>query len=184
MAVLPIVLHPDPVLRKKARPVQKINATIRKLLDDMAETMYAAPGIGLAAPQVGVSKRVIVVDIQDKKGPGLLKLVNPEIVHAEGTVTWNEGCLSIPGYVGEVQRHARIKVTALNPDGHKVWVEAEGLLAVCLQHEIDHLDGILYIDKATNVREVKPEEPEAEGTGAEADAGAPVAGAAAEPQEG
>ncbi len=162
MALLPIVLDPDPVLRKKAKPVQKISTSIRKLLDDMAETMYAAPGIGLAAPQVGVSKRIIVIDVQAKNGPGLLKLVNPEIIHREGTITWREGCLSIPGYLGDVERSALVRVTALNPEGHKIWIDAEGLLAVCLQHEIDHLDGVLYIDKAENIREITPDAPESE----------------------
>lgn len=179
MAVLPIVLNPDPVLRRKAKPVQKVNAAIRQLLDDMAETMYDAPGIGLAAPQVGVSKRVIVCDVQVKDGPGLLKLVNPEIIQKEGSITWNEGCLSIPGYVGDVERAARVKVTALNEYGHKVWIDAEGLLAVCLQHEIDHLDGVLYIDVAANIREVEPGERELGGQ----EAGAAGEGGEAGPAE-
>lgn len=179
MAILPIVLHPNPVLRKKARPVQKINASVKKLIEDMVETMYDAPGIGLAAPQVGVSKRIIVVDVRDGK-TGLLKLINPEIVHAEGRITWTEGCLSIPGYVGDVDRFKKVKVTALDEDGRRVWIEAEDLLAVCLQHEIDHLDGVLYIDKARNVREVKDEdEGEAESAASGPAAGAEAAGTAA-----
>lgn len=163
MAVLPIVLHPDPILRRKARPVQKIGPALRRLLDDMVETMYAAPGVGLAGPQVGVLKRVIVADCGEPHG--LLKLINPEILEAEGAEVGTEGCLSIPGYVGEVERAARIKVTALTPEGRRVWIEAEGLWARCLQHEIDHLDGVLYIDKATNVREVPPAEAEEKAEG-------------------
>nr|PZN42022.1 MAG: peptide deformylase [Bacillota bacterium] len=160
MAILPIVTHPHPVLRKKAKPVQKINASIRKLIDDMTETMYAAPGVGLAAPQVGVSKRIIVVDAQD--GSGLFQVINPEIVAAEDFgVMGTEGCLSIPGLVGDVPRYRKVRVTGLNRDGHRIWIDAEGWLARIFQHEIDHLDGILYIDKATNIREVKEEEEEA-----------------------
>lgn len=182
MAVLPIVLVPDPVLRKKARPVQKVNAAIRKLLDDMAETMYAAPGVGLAAPQVGISKRVIVVDAQD--GRGLLQLINPEIVEAaEFGVRGTEGCLSIPGYVGEVDRYRRVKVTALDRHGRRIWIDAADWPARVLQHEIDHLDGILYTDQALNVREVPSEPPdddagevEPDATGVERDAASARAG--------
>lgn len=148
------------MLRRKARPVRKINAAIRRLLDEMAETMYAAPGVGLAANQVGFLKRVIVADCG--KPHGLLKLINPEIVYAEGSEVATEACLSIPGYVGDVERSYKIKVAALNPEGHRVWVEAEGFWARCLQHEIDHLDGILYTDKATNVREAQAKEAGAE----------------------
>jgi peptide deformylase len=162
MAILDIVKVPADVLRKKAKPVTKINASIRKLLDDMAETMYAAPGVGLAAPQVGISKRVIVIDPQDGT-TGLLQLVNPEIVHKEGWVRGTEGCLSIPGYVGDVDRYEKVKVVAFDKHGRKVYIDAEGWLARIFQHEIDHLDGILYTDKCVNLREVKPgEEEEAE----------------------
>lgn len=181
MAILPIVINPDPVLRKKARPVQKINAGIRKLLDDMTETMYDAPGVGLAAPQVGVSKRVIVVDAQD--GSGLFQVINPEIVAAEEFgVVGTEGCLSIPGYVGEVARYRKIKVTGLNRDGHRIWIDAEGWLARVFQHEIDHLDGILYTDKASNVREVKEGEEEQEELAAASQSDQP--GSAPEPGSG
>lgn len=157
MAILDIVLDPAEVLRKKAKPVTKVNASIRRLLDDMAETMYAAPGVGLAAPQVGVSKRVIVVDPQDGS-TGLLQLVNPEIIEAEGWAKGTEGCLSIPGYVGDVYRHTKVRVVALDRNGRKVWIDAEGFLAVVLQHEIDHLDGILYTDKCTDLRQITAED--------------------------
>ncbi len=171
MAILDIVKAPADVLRNKAKPVNKINASIRKLLDDMAETMYAAPGVGLAAPQVGVSKRVIVVDPHDDE-TGLIELINPEIIHKEGWVQGTEGCLSIPGYVGDVYRYEKVKVVGLNRHGHKVFYDAEGWLARIFQHEIDHLDGILYTEKCTNLREVTPEEEEAaEGAPAEDEAG-------------
>jgi peptide deformylase len=166
MAILPIVQDPDEVLRKKAKPVTKVSSSIRKLLDEMAETMYDAPGVGLAGPQVGVSKRVIVIDPYDET-TGLLQLINPEIVAKEGWVQGTEGCLSLPGFVGDVYRYEKIKVVALDRGGRKVYFDAEGWLARIFQHEIDHLDGILYTDKCTNLREVKPgteEDEEAEGT--------------------
>ncbi|HEY8346921.1 MAG TPA: peptide deformylase [Symbiobacteriaceae bacterium] len=178
MAILEIVKDPHPVLRKKAKPVTKVNASIRKLLDDMAETMYAAPGVGLAAPQVGVSKRVIVIDPQDGK-TGLLQLVNPEIVYREGWVLGTEGCLSIPGYVGDVYRYERIKVVALDRHGRKVYFDVDGWLARIFQHEIDHLDGILYTDKCTNLREVKEEEEEGEEAAEEQGAAQPAGGSEA-----
>lgn len=168
MSILEIVKTPADVLRKKAKPVTKINASIRKLLDEMAQTMYDAPGVGLAGPQVGLSKRVIVIDPHDES-TGLLQLVNPEIVHAEGWEEGTEGCLSIPGYVGEVSRYTFIKVVALDRNGRKVYIDAEGYLARIFQHEIDHLDGILYTDKCRNLREVKPDEPDEPGERAEPD---------------
>lgn len=171
MAILEIVKDPDPILRKKAKPVTKINASIRKLLDDMTETMYAAPGVGLAAPQVGVSKRVIVVDPQDGSGQ-LYQLINPEIVKAEGWVEGTEGCLSIPGMVGDVWRYEKVQVVALDRTGKKVWIDAEGWLARIFQHEIDHLDGILYTDKCANLRPVPEGEEEAEEARAAQGAGA------------
>jgi len=182
MAILPIVKDPADVLRKKAKPVQKISASLRQLLDDMAETMYDAPGVGLAGPQVGVSKRIIVIDPQDEQ-TGLLQLINPEIVQAEGWVKGTEGCLSIPGYVGEVYRYEKVKVVALDRNGRKVYFDAEGWLARIFQHEIDHLDGILYTDKCSDLREVTPGEEEAEemesNAGAQAEtaaSGEPAAG--------
>jgi peptide deformylase len=133
----------DDVLRKKSKYVDGINEKIIKLLDDMAETMYQAKGVGLAAPQVGILKRAIVVDI----GKGLVKLINPEIVEQEGEQQDIEGCLSIPGIVGEVVRPHRVMVKALNENGKIMEVEGSGLLARALCHEIDHLDGVLFIDK-------------------------------------
>lgn len=161
MAILNIVTEPAEVLRKKARPVTKVNASIRKLLDDMAETMYAAPGVGLAAPQVGVSKRLVVIDPQDGE-TGLIQLINPEIVYREGWVLGTEGCLSVPGYVGDVYRSERVRVVALDRAGRKVYYDVNGWLARIFQHEIDHLDGIMYTDKCSNLREVAEEEEEAD----------------------
>jgi peptide deformylase len=145
------------VLRQKAKPVKKINQSLRKLLDDMEETMRAAPGIGLAAPQVGISKRVVVVDV----GDGLFELINPEITRRSGDLgrSW-EGCLSIPGYVGLVERDREITVKATDRHGKQYWIEADGLLAICLQHEIDHLDGVLYPDIALEVKEAAADDDE------------------------
>lgn len=172
MAILEIIKEPNAVLRKKAKPVSKINAGIRKLLDDMAETMYDAPGVGLAAPQVNVSKRVIVID-PGEEGWGLMELINPEIVEkSEFGVVGPEGCLSIPGYIGDVERYRKIRVTALDRHGRQFWVDAEDWVARVLQHEIDHLDGILYTDTATNLRPSpkKGEEETEEDASEEADA--------------
>ncbi|HIE13389.1 MAG TPA: peptide deformylase [Desulfotomaculum sp.] len=144
MAVFKVLVIGDPILREKANPVTKINPALGRLLNDMAETMYANSGVGLAGPQVGVLKRVIVVDT----GDGLYQLVNPEITSAEGAETDREGCLSIPGVWGEVTRAAKVKVRALNPRGETVEIDAQGLFARALQHEIDHLDGILFVDRA------------------------------------
>lgn len=153
MAIREITLIGNPVLRKKAKKINRVTPLIKQLLDDMAETMYRAPGIGLAAPQVGVSKRVIVVDVGEK----LYKLINPKVVSSEGLETGTEGCLSVPGKVGEVDRATNVVVKAMNTDGRYIKIEAEGFLSRCFQHEIDHLDGILYVDKATNVRDVVEE---------------------------
>lgn len=137
-----ILIIPHPVLRKKACPVKKITKRISNLLHDMAETMYANNGVGLAAPQIGVAERMITVDT----GEGLLSLINPVLVASAGQQRDVEGCLSIPGRSGYVTRATRVVVQGLDPDGRTKKVEAEGLLARALQHEIDHLDGILYID--------------------------------------
>jgi peptide deformylase len=144
MAIRNIRKDGDEILRKKSRKVDVINEKIVELLNDMAETMYKADGVGLAAPQVGVLKRIAVVDA----GEGLIELVNPVIVDQSGEQTYIEGCLSIPGIYGEVKRPERVKVEALNGKGEKFVVEGEGLLAVALCHEIDHLDGVLFKDKA------------------------------------
>ncbi len=147
MALLEIHKFDDPVLRQKAKPVKRVGAAIRKTLKDMSEAMYEAKGIGLAAPQVGLDRAMIVVDV----GEGLLELVNPKIVSSEGSATAAEGCLSLPGMWGEVPRAEKVKVEALDANGHRTWIEGEGMLARALQHEIDHLYGILFIDKATSI---------------------------------
>lgn len=133
----------DEVLRKKARPVERIDDRILTLLDDMAETMYNAEGVGLAAPQVGILRRVVVIDV----GEGIIELINPEIIEQEGEQVGPEGCLSIPGLSGIVKRPARVVVSAINRHGERIQIEGTDLLARALCHEIDHLDGILYIDK-------------------------------------
>ncbi|HHY60242.1 MAG TPA: peptide deformylase [Clostridia bacterium] len=143
MAVYRILELGDPTLREKSKAVTKFNTSLAKLLTNLADTMYDADGVGLAAPQIGVLKRVVVVDV----GDGLLELVNPEIVEQEGEEIAVEGCLSIPGRQGNVKRASRVKVRYQDRYGNEQWVEGEGLLARALQHEIDHLDGILYIDK-------------------------------------
>jgi peptide deformylase len=145
MALLTILEYPDPKLRKKALPVERVDAAVTALLDDMLETMYAAPGIGLAAVQVNVRKRVIVIDISEEKNAPLC-LVNPEILEASGKEEMDEGCLSVPGVFEKVSRADKVKVKALGRDGAEFEMEAEGLLAVCIQHEIDHLEGKLFVD--------------------------------------
>ena len=150
MARYKVVLTGDPVLRRIAHPVKEVNENIKKLMNNMAETMYHAKGVGLAAPQVGISKRVIVVDI----GEGLFKLVNPEIVASSGIQDGAEGCLSLPDVVGNVKRSERVTVKALNEDGDEVTIEASGYLARAFQHEIDHLNGIIFTDKATAIERV------------------------------
>jgi len=154
MAILPIVVAPAPVLKAKAKPVGTVDDEIRQLMDDMLETMYDAPGIGLAAPQVGVSKRVIVLDVAGKdEPPAPLCLADPEVVwESEELVCYEEGCLSVPKQYAEVERPAVVKVRFLDRDGQRREIEAEGLLATCVQHEIDHLDGILFIDYLSNLK--------------------------------
>ena len=143
MAILNIVKEGDPLLRKKCRPVTEITPRILTLLDDMKETLIEANGAGLAAPQVGVLKRCVVIDV----GEGLIELINPEIVQSEGEMTVIEGCLSVPGRAGRVVRPERVTVRAQDRYGEPFEIHGEGMLAVCLCHEIDHLDGILYTDK-------------------------------------
>ena len=152
-----IVVVEDRRLRTKCPKVPKVDDSTRRLIDDMVDTMRDAPGIGLAAPQVGVLLRVIVAEVDDQ----LHALVNPEIIRAEGEQVGDEGCLSIPGYVGEVKRFERVVVKAKNRAGKEVRVRGEGLLARCLQHEIDHIDGILFTDRLTSpdsLRKVAPDE--------------------------
>jgi len=145
MAIRIIRKYGDPLLREKAAAVRVITPQILALLDDMAQTMDDAEGVGLAAPQVGIGKRLIVVDVKDQYG--LLKLVNPIIIRRDGRETAVEGCLSLPGLTGEVERDARVTVRALTWAGEEAEICAQGLLARALQHEIDHLDGILFVDR-------------------------------------
>lgn len=150
MAILEILTYPDPRLREKCEPVTEVDEKTLKLLDDLSQTMYDAPGVGLAAPQVGVNQRITVIDIssQVEEGThGLIELINPEIIEAHGEQRGEEGCLSIPGFVSKVTRSKRVLVRALNRDEEPFEIEGEGLLARVLQHEIDHLDGILFIDR-------------------------------------
>jgi peptide deformylase len=145
MALLPILEYPDPRLKKVAAAVPAVTPEIRKLVRDMAETMYAAPGVGLAATQVDVHKRVIVLDVSESKDE-LRVFINPEILSAEGEVECEEGCLSVPGYFDKVTRAARVRVRALNEDGERFAIDAEDMLAVCIQHEMDHLEGKVFVD--------------------------------------
>jgi peptide deformylase len=145
MAQLPILEYPDPRLKKVATPVAAVTADIRKLVRDMADTMYAAPGVGLAATQVDVHKRVIVIDISEGKDE-LRVFINPELVSAEGQAECEEGCLSVPGYYDKVTRAARIRVRAQDEHGETFEHDAEGLLAVCIQHEMDHLQGKVFVE--------------------------------------
>jgi peptide deformylase len=154
MAKLPIVLAPDPVLKQICQPVDVIDDDVRARLDDMFDTMYAAPGIGLSAPQVADGRRLIVCDVaRDGEGPQAYRMINPEITwQSEEQVQAEEGCLSIPDHYGEVSRFREIKVTYLDPEGVSQELEANGLLSACLQHEIDHLDGVLFIDYLTPLK--------------------------------
>lgn len=154
MAVRNIRIHPDPVLRQKAKRVTEIDPSIQKLIDDMVETMKAAPGVGLAATQVGVPLRVIVAEIPESKG--VLVLVNPQVVKRGGERVCEEGCLSIPGYKGEVTRCEWVKVKGLDRSGKEVRVKGEEFLAQILEHEIDHLNGILYIDRMESKDKLVP----------------------------
>jgi peptide deformylase len=154
MAILDILHFPDPRLRNIAQPVTDVDDTVRQLIDNMFETMYAAPGIGLAATQVNVSQRVVVIDIsEDKKQP--LCLINPELLELQGVEEMDEGCLSVPGVYETVQRAEKVRVRALDRDGCAFELEADGLLAVCLQHEIDHLDGKLFVDYLSQLKRTR-----------------------------
>ena len=148
-----IYTYPDSVLRALAEPVENIDEDIQKLIDCMGETMYGAPGIGLAANQVGEKKRILVYDLAPRdQGRNLCVLINPEIVLAEGDIVHEESCLSVIDFAAEVKRNARIKVQGVDRDGNPVDIEAEDLLAICLQHEIDHLNGYLFIDRISNLK--------------------------------
>ncbi|CAO3423882.1 peptide deformylase [Azospirillum argentinense] len=148
MAVLDILVAPHPVLKQKAKPVDKVDARIAKLMDDMVETMYAAKGIGLAAPQIGILERVIVVDVHDKdEKPNPIRLANPEIVwKSDETSVCEEGCLSVPDQYAEVTRPSSVRVRYLDETNKTREIEADGMLATCIQHEIDHLNGVLFVD--------------------------------------
>lgn len=154
MALLNILHFPDPKLRTKAQPVQVVDETISRLVSDMFETMYSAPGIGLAATQVDVHQRVIVIDVtEDKSAP--LCLINPEILSREGEQQYDEGCLSVPGFYEPVDRAAKIRLRALNEKGEQFEMDAEGLLAVCIQHEMDHLEGKLFVDYLSEMKRTR-----------------------------
>jgi peptide deformylase len=153
MAVLEILKYPDSRLSKVARPVSNVTDATVRLISDMLETMYAAPGVGLAAIQVGVLQRIVVLDV-DHENPrtNVYKLINPVITHSEGKVIWEEGCLSVVDFTAEVSRAEQVQVVALDERGNERKIEAEGLLAVALQHEIDHLDGKLFIDRISRLK--------------------------------
>ena len=151
MAILDILHYPDPRLHTVAKPVKEVDARIRKLVDDMAETMYAAPGIGLAATQVNVHERVVVIDISETHD-ALRVFINPEIVASSGTEESEEGCLSVPGVFDKVTRAERVTVRALDRDGKPFELEADGLLAVCIQHELDHLKGRVFVDYLSSLK--------------------------------
>ncbi|MCG2575834.1 peptide deformylase [Dechloromonas sp. XY25] len=152
MALLPILRFPDPRLKKLARPVVEIDDGIRKLAADMAETMYEAPGIGLAATQVDVHLRVVVIDISEEKNQ-LLVFVNPSLSRCEGEQIGEEGCLSVPGIYDKVERAERVTIHYLDLDGKQRTMDADGLLAVCIQHEIDHLNGIVFVDHLSQLKQ-------------------------------
>ena len=167
-----IVTDGHPTLRKVAKkvdPKEIADPLFQQLIDDMFATMYAAPGVGLAAPQVNVSKRIFVMDVQDDEHESAV-VINPKFELTEDEEEMTEGCLSVPGYVGEITRFKHVAVSGLDRNGNKIRLEGEGLFAQCLQHEIDHLNGVLYIDKAKNVRKPQTEEEEhiAEAAAAEA----------------
>lgn len=154
MALLPILEYPDPRLRLRAKPVTKVDDRIRRLIDDMLQTMYDAPGIGLAATQVDVQERVIVIDISEHNDEPVC-LVNPEIIEKEGNISSEEGCLSVPEFFEFVDRAEKIRVRALDRDGQQIEFEAEDVLAVCIQHEMDHLEGKLFVDYLSSLKRAR-----------------------------
>lgn len=161
MSRLEILTYPDPRLALKSEPVDVVDDEIRKLIDDMLETMYAAEGVGLAAPQIGVLKRIIVVDCaprydddgEDTGARAPHAIINPVVSAKEGKVVWEEGCLSVPDYTDEVERAANVTVTGLDRDGNPLSIDATDLLGVCLQHEIDHLEGVLFVDRLSRLKQ-------------------------------
>ncbi|MDH6230933.1 peptide deformylase [Mesorhizobium soli] len=154
MTIKPLIILPDPVLRQLSKPVERVDNDLRKLADDMLETMYDAPGIGLAAIQVGIPLRLLVIDLaKEGEEPAPMVVVNPEIVNSsDERSTYEEGCLSIPDYYAEVERPATVRAKFLDRDGKQQEITAEGLLATCLQHEIDHLNGVLFIDHISRLK--------------------------------
>jgi peptide deformylase len=160
MAIRRILAFPEPSLRGKARPVENIDGKTVSAIDDMVQTMYAAPGIGLAAPQIGFDERIVVLDVAEvadgeepaERGKNLLRIVNPVIVESEGEIVWEEGCLSVIDFRAEVTRAAHVLIRGYDPDQKEIAIEADGLLAVALQHEIDHLDGTLFIDRLSRLK--------------------------------
>lgn len=158
MAVIPIRIAPDPVLRQKAKRIRNINGSVDRLIDDMIETLNSAAGVGLAAPQVGVPLRVIIVRLPEQEA---FALINPQIVRRKGERIVNEGCLSVPGYIGEIKRSEAVTAKGLDRDGREIRIKADELLAQVLEHEIDHINGILYIDHLESpekLRKIEPEE--------------------------
>ncbi len=151
MAILPILEFPDERLRKKAAVIKEVDKDMRQLVDDMTETMYEASGVGLAATQVNVHKRLIVIDISEEKDSPLC-LINPEIIEKDGVEESEEGCLSVPGFFEKVKRAEKVKIKALNREGEEYELEADGLLAVCIQHEMDHLQGKLFVDYLSSLK--------------------------------
>lgn len=165
MALLEILKYPDPFLKTKAKPVTAVDDKIRSFIADMVETMYHARGIGLAATQVGVDKRVVVLDVPDyreegekpaaegkDRGKNLIALINPEIIYASGSTTYEEGCLSVPGFTADVDRYSDVTVRALDRDGKNIEIKADGLFAIAVQHEIDHINGMLFIDRLSRLK--------------------------------
>lgn len=146
MALLTVLCYPDPRLHKVAKPVAQVDARVKKIVADMADTMYEAPGVGLAATQVDIHERIVVIDVSDEQKE-LMVFINPEIIWASAeTKSWREGCLSVPEFYDEVERPAQIRLKALDLDGKEFEIEADGLLAVCLQHELDHLQGKVFVE--------------------------------------
>ncbi|GAB4165793.1 MAG: peptide deformylase [Rhodocyclaceae bacterium] len=154
MALLPILRYPDPRLHKKAAPIERVDEAVRRLAADMAETMYAAPGIGLAATQVDVHRQLIVIDASEDRSH-LLTMINPRILCAEGEQFGEEGCLSVPGIYDKVPRYASVRAEALDLGGNRFEVTAEGVLAVCIQHEIDHLKGKVFVDYLSRLKQTR-----------------------------
>lgn len=148
-----ILIYPDPLLKQKAKPVAKVDDDVRELVADMVETMYAGKGVGLAATQIGVAQRIIVIDASPaQEGEKLRVFINPELLEADGRTKYEEGCLSIPGETEEIERFQKVHVRALDEKGETFEVEAEGLLSIALQHEMDHLDGVVFVDRLSSLK--------------------------------